>query len=81
MFNSITKIGNFIHHIKATKSIIIKVNNNIKIPKLGQKVFNEEMNEIGYIANIFGPTHSPLIEIRINKEGLSSKIEKIYLKE
>lgn len=80
MFNSITKIGNVIHYIKATKSIIIKVN-NIKIPKLGQKVFNEEMNEIGYIANIFGSIHSPLIEVRINKENLSQKIEKVYLKE
>lgn len=75
------KLGNVLHFIKATKSIIVKIDTNIKIPKLGQKVFNEEMNEIGYVSNIFGPISSPFVEIRVNNESLLSKIMKVYLKE
>jgi rRNA processing protein Gar1 len=81
MFNNVIKLGNVFHSIEATKSIIVKIDTNIKIPKLGQKVFNEEMHEIGYVSNIFGPTSSPFIEIRVNKENLSLEITKVYLKE
>ncbi|MEM1574348.1 MAG: hypothetical protein QXF09_00610 [Nitrososphaerota archaeon] len=78
---NIIKLGNVFHYIKATKSIIVKIDANMKIPKLGQKVFNEEMHEIGYISNVFGPISSPFIEVKINNNELLSKIAKVYLKE
>jgi rRNA processing protein Gar1 len=81
MLNNVIKLGNVFHSIKATKSIIVKIDTNVKIPKLGQKVFNEEMHEIGYISNIFGPISSPFAEIKVNEEELLSKIIKVYLKE
>ncbi|MEM2083263.1 MAG: hypothetical protein QXY18_01660 [Nitrososphaerota archaeon] len=81
MFNNMIKLGNVFHFIKATKSIIVKIDASIKIPKLGQKVFDEETHEIGYVSNIFGPISSPFIEIRVDNENLLPKIIKVYLKE
>ena len=42
--------------------LILRLNSDTKL-KLGEKVFNSKLREVGKIQDIFGPVNSPYISI------------------
>jgi len=48
-------------HISPSRSIIIKVE---KVPKIGEKVVDENLKPIGRVFDIFGPVSSPYIAVK-----------------
>lgn len=48
-------------HISSDGNLILKTNGPTKI---GAKVINEHMNEVGVILDIFGPVKSPYISVK-----------------
>jgi RNA-binding protein len=54
------RIGHVLH-VSITKNLILKAEN---IPKIGDKVTNEQLKHIGTVFDIFGPSSSPYIAIK-----------------
>ena len=50
-------------HISSNKNIILKVEN---LPKLGNKVIDENLRSIGMVSDIFGPVSSPYVSVKTN---------------
>jgi len=48
-------------HISSNKNLILKARN---LPKLGDKVVDENLMSIGKVFDIFGPVSSPYVSIR-----------------
>jgi rRNA processing protein Gar1 len=48
-------------HITPSRSIIVKIEN---IPKIGEKVVDENMRTLGNIFDIIGPVHAPYAIIK-----------------
>jgi RNA-binding protein len=47
-------------HISNTKNIILKAAN---IPRIGDKVIDENLKHVGRVVDIFGPTKSPYVSV------------------
>jgi rRNA processing protein Gar1 len=54
------RIGHVLH-VSATKNMIIKAEN---IPRIGEKVANQELTLVGTVFDVFGPTSSPYIAVK-----------------
>ncbi|MBS7655334.1 hypothetical protein KEJ50_02390 [Candidatus Bathyarchaeota archaeon] len=63
------RLGKILHASKS-RSLIVKLEKP-NPPKLGSKIFDEKLKEIGVVTDVFGPSTSPYISIK----PLSSKIE------
>ena len=50
-------------HTSSSKSIIVKMEANT-IPNIGEKVVDENLQPIGNISDIFGPSRTPYIAIK-----------------
>jgi len=48
-------------HISPNRNIIVKVEN---IPKIGEKVVDENLKPVGRIFDIFGPVSSPYVAVK-----------------
>jgi RNA-binding protein len=48
-------------HISPSKNAIIKVENT---PKIGEKVVDENLRQIGEVFDIFGPVSSPYVAVK-----------------
>ncbi|MBS7647064.1 MAG: Gar1/Naf1 family protein [Candidatus Bathyarchaeia archaeon] len=48
-------------HISSSKNIIVKVEN---IPKLGERVVDENLKLIGEVFDIFGPVSRPYVAVK-----------------
>ena len=38
------------------------------IPRLGDRVFDPRLREIGYVSNVLGPASSPFVVVRLTKD-------------
>ncbi len=38
------------------------------IPRLGDKVFDSRLREIGYVSNVLGPASSPFVIVKLTKD-------------
>jgi rRNA processing protein Gar1 len=54
------RIGNVLH-LSATRNIIIKAEN---VPRIGDKVANDNLQPVGTVFDIFGPTSSPYVAVK-----------------
>jgi len=52
-------------HISSNKNIIIKAEN---LPKIGDRVVDENLSSIGMIFDIFGPVSSPYLSVKTDAE-------------
>lgn len=49
-------------HISRSRSLIVKV--EAPPPKLGSKIFDSRLREVGVITDVFGPVFSPYLSIK-----------------
>lgn len=56
----LNRIGHVLH-VSNTKNIILKAEN---IPHIGDEVVNEELNQVGTVFDVFGPTKSPYVAVK-----------------
>jgi len=56
------RLGKILHASKS-RSLIVKLEKPAP-PKLGSKVFDEKLKEIGIVTDVFGPVSSPYISIK-----------------
>jgi rRNA processing protein Gar1 len=66
------RLGKILHASKS-RSLIAKLEKP-NPPKLGSKIFDEKLKEVGIVTDVFGPTSSPYISIK----PLTNKLE-IYV--
>ncbi len=54
------RIG-YVLHVSNTKNMILKAEN---IPRIGDKVTNENLKPVGTVFDVFGPTSSPYVAVK-----------------
>jgi RNA-binding protein len=48
-------------HVTPSRSIIVKVE---KTPRIGEKVVDEKLQQVGTVFDIFGPVSSPYVAVK-----------------
>jgi RNA-binding protein len=66
-FESLQRLGRALH-ISPNRSVIVKVE---AVPKIGEKVVDENLKTVGKVFDVFGPVSSPYAAVRptIQKPG------------
>jgi len=67
------RIGRVLH-ISQNRNIIVKAE---KLPRLGDKVLDENLNHVGTVFDIIGPVSSPYITIKPSEKNLQNLIGKV----
>jgi len=67
---------NKIIHLSKSGHFIVKLDSSM-CPKLGQRVFDNKLREIGKIQDLFGPVANPYISITPTTSDPSSSVGKI----
>jgi RNA-binding protein len=62
-------------HVSSSRNIIVKVEK--KIPKLGEKVVDENLNIVGEVFDIIGPVSSPYISVKPKTEKPENFVNKV----
>ena len=69
-----------ITHISSSRRLILRLK-NVKVPHLGEKIFDSDIQCIGTVDDIFGPVKSPYLALKVNENNLNKYIGKpIYTK-
>ena len=50
-------------HVSSSWNIILKAEN---VPRIGDKVINENLKPVGMVFDVFGPTSSPYVAVKPN---------------
>ena len=61
-------------HISPNRNIIVKAEN---LPRLGEKVLDENLKHVGTVFDIIGPVSSPYITIKPAKKQPQSLVGKV----
>jgi len=56
------RIGHVLH-ISSSRNMILKAEN---IPRIGDKVSDENLKPVGMVFDVFGPTSSPYVAVKTN---------------
>lgn len=64
------KLGKILHISEVTGNLIVK---STYTPKIGAKVFDGELKEIGVVFDVFGPTNSPYVSIKPTSNKIAGK--------
>jgi len=64
------RLGKILHASEATGNLIVK---STYTPKIGTKVFDGELKEVGVVFDVFGPTNSPYISIKPTSNKIAGK--------
>ncbi|MCL7384745.1 MAG: hypothetical protein LZ158_00030 [Thaumarchaeota archaeon] len=51
------------------------------VPRLGVKAYDEELNYVGYVSNIFGPINSHFVAIKLITDKKYPQSSKFYIME
>jgi len=51
------------------------------VPRLGVKAYDEELNDVGYVTNIFGPVNSHFVAIKLTTDKKYPQGSKFYIME
>lgn len=70
-------LGTMMHHSK-TCELVLKADG---FAEPGRKVFDSNMEEIGYVSNIFGPVQSPFIAVKTTRRLDHYPGEELYILE
>ncbi|MBS7658211.1 MAG: Gar1/Naf1 family protein [Candidatus Bathyarchaeia archaeon] len=68
------RLGKILHASKS-RSLILKLEKPPP-PKLGSKVFDEKLKEVGIVTDVFGPVSSPYISIKPSVTKLENYVGK-----
>ncbi|MEM1708820.1 MAG: hypothetical protein QXD33_01335 [Nitrososphaerota archaeon] len=69
-------LGILIHSI--SNETILKGN---VVPKLGVKVYDEGLNHVGYVSNVFGPVGSHFVAVKFTTDKQYLQGSKFYVME
>jgi len=50
-------------HVSSSKNIILKTK---KVPRIGDRVLDENLKPVGMVFDVFGPTSSPYVAVKPN---------------
>ena len=50
-------------HVSSSRNIILKAEN---VPRIGDKVLDENLKPVGMVFDVFGPTSSPYVAVKPN---------------
>lgn len=64
------KLGKILHTSEATGNLIVK---STYTPKIGAKVFDGELKEVGVVFDVFGPTNSPYVSVKPTTNKIAGK--------
>ena len=67
------RIGDVLH-VSNSKNLILKAKN---IPRIGDKVINEKLKEIGNVFDVFGPTSSPYVAVKPHTQNPEQLVNQI----
>jgi rRNA processing protein Gar1 len=57
---NLQRIGRVLH-LSSSKNLILKAEN---LPRIGEKVLDENLKQVGIVFDIFGPVSSPYITVK-----------------
>lgn len=69
-------LGKAIHNVSG--ELILKGEN---VPRLGDRVYDKEMKDVGYVSNIFGPVNSFYISVKLKENIPYEKGSKFFIME
>jgi len=61
-------------HVSQSRNIIITIEN---LPKIGEKVVDENLKPIGKILDVFGPVSSPYASVKPKTQEIKKSADKI----
>lgn len=61
-------------HVTPSRNIIVKVETP---PKIGEKVVDEKLKQVGTVSDVFGPVSSPYITVKPTVENPKSFINQV----
>jgi len=67
------RIG-YVLHVSSTKNMILKAEN---IPRIGDRVVDENLNSVGTVFDVFGPVSSPYVAVRPSVEEPSLFVDHV----
>jgi len=70
---SLERIGSVLH-VSSTKNMILKAEN---IPHIGDRVVDENLNNVGTVFDVFGPISSPYVAVRPIVEETSHLVDHV----
>ncbi len=70
---SLQRIGRVLH-ISSSGNAILKAE---KLPRIGDKVVDEEMEPVGEVFDIFGPVASPYVSVRTRREDPDRLVDSV----
>jgi len=56
------RIGHVLH-VSSSRNVILKTEN---VPRIGDKVVDENLKSVGTVFDVFGPTSSPYVAVKPN---------------
>ncbi|MFQ5758361.1 MAG: H/ACA ribonucleoprotein complex subunit GAR1 [Candidatus Bathyarchaeia archaeon] len=56
------RIGRVLH-ISSSRNVVLKAK---KLPRIGDKVVDEQMKPVGTVFDVFGPVSSPYVSVKAN---------------
>ena len=56
------RIGHVLH-VSSSRNVILKAEN---VPRIGDKVVDENLESVGTVFDVFGPTPSPYVTVKPN---------------
>ena len=56
------RIGHVLH-VSSSRNVILKAEN---VPRIGDKVVDENLKSVGTVFDVFGPTSSPYVAVKPN---------------
>jgi len=67
------RIGHVLH-ISSSRNIILKAEN---IPRIGDKVSDENLKPVGMVFDVFGPTSSPYVAVKPNVQDPQHLVNRV----
>jgi len=61
-------------HISSSKNLILKAE---KVPKINDKVVDENLKSVGTIFDVFGPVSSPYVAVKPNVEEPQRFVDRV----
>ncbi len=61
-------------HMSPSRNMIVKIEN---MPKIGEKIFDENLKPIGKIFDIFGPISSPYVAVKPVTQNVEKSANKM----
>jgi len=61
-------------HVSSSRNIILKAEN---VPRIGDKVLDENLKPVGMVFDVFGPTSSPYVAVKPNTQDPQHLVNRV----